>query len=118
MVNSVTKLNDYLLPSITIDGYAFFRSYGFLVKHSASERVYKLTIEKYQKTQENDIQSELYCKMRYIGAKNTVNMDVHEEIYDELTEFYNEFAPIMIHPIELGEDELEYIDDQLMEFIS
>ena len=118
MVNSVANLNDYLLSSIIIDGYAFFRSYGFLVKHNASNRVYKLTIEKYQKTQENDVRTELYCKMRYIGVKNTVNMDVHEEIYEELTEFYNEFAPTMILPIELGDDELEFIDDQLMEFIS
>ena len=118
IVNSVTQLNDYLLPSITIDGYAFFRSYGFLVKHNASNRVYKLTIEKYQKTHEKDVRTELYCKMRYIGARNTVNVDTHEEIYDELTEFYNEFAPIMIHPIEFAEDELEFIDEQLMEFIS
>ncbi len=118
IVNSVTNLNEFLLRSIVIDGYAFFRSYGFLVKHNGSDHVYKLTIEKNQHTKENNIRSELYCKMRYIGSKNSVNVDVQEGIYKELTEFYNEFAPIMIHPIEFEEDELEFYDDLLMEFIS
>ncbi len=118
IVNSVTSLNDYLLPSISIDGYAFLRSYGFLVKHNNSDRVYKLTIEKNQQTRGTDIRSELYCKMRYIGAKNTVNMDIQKRIYEELTEFYNEFAPTMIHPIDIEDFDIELFEDQLMEFIS
>ncbi|MBN2155035.1 MAG: hypothetical protein JW776_03235 [Candidatus Lokiarchaeota archaeon] len=118
MITSVHELNKYLLPSISIDGYAFFRSYGFLVKHNKSERIYKLTIEKNQKTRENNTHSELYCKMRYIGAQNTVNLDVQKGIYEELTEFYNEFAPVMIHPIDIGENELEWMEDELMEFIT
>lgn len=117
-VSSVSELNKYLIPSITIDGYAFFRSYGFLVKHNLSERVYKLTIEKNKKTRGGEVISDLYCKMRYIGTQNSVIRDVKKEIYSELTDFYSEFAPIMIYPIDIGDLDLDLIGDQLMDFIS
>ena len=97
-ISSKSDLDFALHSSIEISGVSEFRSYGFLVVSRKSSRVYKLTVER--KTDHTDDKSkvETYCKMRYIGRKDGIHKNV-QEIFNELEQFYHEFASIMLNPL-------------------
>ncbi len=98
-ISSKSELDLALHSSIEISGVSEFRSYGFLVVSRKSSRVYKLTVErKTDHTDENKSKSETYCKMRYVGRKDGLKKNV-QEINDELEQFYQEFATIMLNPL-------------------
>ncbi|NHJ49875.1 MAG: hypothetical protein FK733_18930 [Asgard group archaeon] len=113
IISTRSELEDILHPSIEIEGYSFFRSYGFLVEALKSNRVYKLTIERKTSVQElADPQSEnqelkhkteIYCKMRYIGTEDRLYKVDEESIFNELEAFYDEFSPFMSEPLTLGQ---------------
>ncbi len=95
LISSKEELDRVLHPSIKIEGYSFLRSYGFLVMHNVSNRVYKLTIERKTDTVNQVPSSEVYCKMRYIGNKIGLKIINKHDIYKELQTFYEEFYPAM-----------------------
>jgi hypothetical protein len=107
VVSSKEQLDEVLHQSIDIEGYSFFRSYGFLVVNEHSNRAYKLTIERKTAIGEQKEKTNIYCKMRYIGTIGRLNKINEQKIYDELEDFYEQFAPIMMKPLSLGESNLE-----------
>jgi hypothetical protein len=117
-ISSRSQLDKFLHSSIEIEGYSFFRSYGFLVTSTQSDRVYKLTIERktavkealdYQSDENRMLrESKIYCKMRYVGTKNRLYKINEQRIYDELEKFYDEFSPQMSKPLVLSESLINY----------
>ncbi|MBD3192679.1 MAG: hypothetical protein GF308_18705 [Candidatus Heimdallarchaeota archaeon] len=101
VISSKNQLSEFLHPSIEIEGYSFFRSYGFLVMATNSNRVYKLTIERMTRLEGDDQKTEIYCKMRYIGSFGRLYKINEQKVYDELISFYEEFSPIMTKPLSL-----------------
>ena len=118
IVTSRKQLDEILHPSIKIEGYSFFRSYGFLVSAIKSNRIYKLTIERKTSVLESEYQSEkqkqdfrqkseIYCKMRYIGTKDRLYKVNEQSIFNELEAFYDEFSPFMFEPLALADPQIE-----------
>ncbi len=99
MISSKAELDKALHPSIRMEGDSFFRSYGFLVMHKKTHRIYKLTLERKIDLKGNDLITEQYCKMRYIGSIDCLYNSNQQEIYDELLQFYEEFAVLMNQPL-------------------
>jgi hypothetical protein len=95
LISSKRELDAFLHPAITIEGYSFFRSYGFLVKNENSNRVYKLTIERKRDIRNGNLETEIYCKLRYIGNEIGLSPINKSDIYAELQTFYEEFYPSM-----------------------
>jgi hypothetical protein len=98
-ISSKAELDQALHPSIRMEGDSFFRSYGFLVMHKQTHRIYKLTLERKIDLKGNDLRTEQYCKMRYIGSHDCLYNNNQQEIYNELLQFYEEFAIIMNQPV-------------------
>jgi hypothetical protein len=118
IISTRSQLEDILHPSIEIEGYSFFRSYGFLVEALKSNRVYKLTIERKTSVQElaseTQVESkelkqktEIYCKMRYIGTEDRLYKVDEQSIFNELEAFYDEFSPFMSEPLTLNQTFLD-----------
>ncbi|OLS21326.1 MAG: hypothetical protein HeimC3_36430 [Candidatus Heimdallarchaeota archaeon LC_3] len=103
-IDSNDELSDILHPAIEIEGDSFFRSYGFLVISKSTSRVYKLTIERKTSMIEGTGTVYIYCKMRYIGARDGLRIENEQQIFQELEQFFKEFSPIMTKPLELTKD--------------
>jgi hypothetical protein len=88
-------LDNILHPSIEVEGYTFFRSYGFLCMNLNSDRVYKLTIERKTDLKNKEPRSKIYCKLRYLGNEVGLIPINKSDIYKELQIFYKEFFPAM-----------------------
>lgn len=99
-ISSKEELDKILHPSIKIEGDTFFRSFGFLVMSYHSQRVYKLTIERMIKMKGTKPESEIYCKLRYIGTENWLLKTNEQDIYNELVQFYDEFSGLMTKSLE------------------
>ncbi|TFF98694.1 MAG: hypothetical protein EU547_00830 [Promethearchaeota archaeon] len=95
LISSKKELDNILHPSIEIEGYTFFRSYGFLTVNINSNRVYKLTIERKTELRDKLPRSKIYCKLRYLGNEVGLSPIDRNDIYGELQIFYNEFFPAM-----------------------
>ncbi|MBD3195865.1 MAG: VTC domain-containing protein [Candidatus Lokiarchaeota archaeon] len=95
LISSKKELDKMLHPSIQIEGYSFFRSYGFLVRNENSNRVYKLTIERKRNIKNGRLETEIYCKLRYVGNEIGLSPINKSDIYAELQIFYEEFYPSM-----------------------
>jgi hypothetical protein len=103
-IDSNDELADILHPSIEVEGDSFFRSYGFLVISKSTSRVYKLTIERKTSMVEGTAKEDVYCKMRYIGARDGLRIENEQQIFQELEQFFKEFSPIMTKPLSLTKD--------------
>ncbi|NHJ41101.1 MAG: hypothetical protein FK731_13805 [Asgard group archaeon] len=119
IISTRSQLEDILHPSIEIEGYSFFRSYGFLVEGQKSNRIYKLTIERKTSVQEmiadptsekldSKQKTEIYCKMRYIGTEDRLYKIDEQSIFNELEAFYEEFSPFMSEPLTLNKTIYEW----------
>ena len=95
LISSKKELDNILHPSTEIEGYTFFRSYGFLCINIDSDRVYKLTIERKTDLKNKEPRSKIYCKLRYLGNEVGLIPINKNDIYKELQTFYKEFFPAM-----------------------
>jgi len=95
IISSKEELDNIFHPSVEIEGYTFFRSYGFLTMNNNSNRVYKLTIERKTELKDKQPRSKIYCKLRYLGNEVGLSPINKNDIYEELQVFYNEFFPAM-----------------------
>ena len=76
-----------------------------MVRAVKSQRIYKLTIEqKVEVSGGKPPQTEVYCKMRYLGTEDQLYHKDKNSIFEDLQLFYEEFAEQMQESLEPYEE--------------